>query len=99
LHYGTAPPDRSDEERAMTRNDGGLLGRLGATLEQLAWYMERDGGRVIRFEADGAQVIEVPVMGGRITYRVPAADVADLNTQRDRVYRTLREKARKAAAR
>lgn len=71
-----------------------------ATLVQLAWYLERDGATIIRHEADGAQVIRVPLgAGGHVTYRVPAEDVAALNAYRDEVYRTLAAKRREAAAR
>jgi hypothetical protein len=68
---------------------------MKATIEQLAWYIERDGGTVSF--SRGEQIISVPALGGTITYAVPAFRVDELNAARDRVYRTLAEKRRAAA--
>lgn len=69
---------------------------LSATIAQLATYLERDGASIVKFEADGAQVVSVPLGAGEVTYRVPAADVDALNAERDRVYRMLAAKRRAA---
>ena len=75
---------------------------MQATARQLAWYIERDGG-VVSCQADGSQVVRVPLMGGHITYHVPASGfpfgVDDLNAERDIVYRQIQDRRRKAAAR
>lgn len=69
---------------------------MKATIVQLAWYIERDGAKVVKFHADGGQRIEVPVLGGHATYEVPAFWVDELNAERDKVYKVLAAKRRAA---
>lgn len=75
---------------------------MKATAKQLAWYIERDGGKVAP-QADGSQIVTVPLMGGHITYHVPATGfpfgVDELNAERDAAYKAIAAKRRAAAAR
>ena len=50
---------------------------------------------VMDFRADGARDIVVPVLGGTITYHVPAHVVDAVETERDRVYRAIRDRQRR----
>ncbi len=75
---------------------------MKATLKQIAWYIERDGGQIVRHDANGDQLVRIPLHrggAGHIDYLVPAMSTAELNEERDRVYAQLRRKAREAAAR
>jgi hypothetical protein len=71
--------------------------RMAASLVQLAWYLERDGASIAHHHADGGQRVRVPLAGGHIDYEVPAHLVAQLNRERDLVYRQLAERRRKVA--
>ena len=59
--------------------------------------------RAVSCQADGSQVVRVPLMGGHITYHVPASGlpfgVDELNAARDVVYKRIQDQRRKAAAR
>lgn len=57
---------------------------------QLAWYIERDGARITRHYRDGS--LEVALSTGG-TVLVPADGVKELDAERDRAYRRLRDRA------
>jgi hypothetical protein len=62
--------------------------RLGVTLEQLAWYLERDGWRYLHATAGG----RVYGRAGELAVEVLEADVPELDRRRDEVYRRLRDR-------
>jgi hypothetical protein len=63
---------------------------LGATAVQLAWYIERDGAKLVDFAADGSYTVQ----GAYASWRVPADHRAELDAARDVVYRQLAAKRR-----
>jgi hypothetical protein len=62
---------------------------MKVTLQQLAWWLERDGWRYLRSTGAG-NVYGKPGQG---EVEVPDAQVAELDALRDRVYTQLRDKA------
>ena len=72
---------------------------MKSTIAQIATYIERDGGKIVRFE-NGEAVVEVPFSsGGHVTYKVPSDLLPELDRERDLVYARLQAKKRAAAAR
>lgn len=69
---------------------------MRATLAQLATYIERDGATVDARRADGSQKVTAPVLGGSVSWIVPASEVDELNRERDAAYRREAEKRRSA---
>lgn len=63
---------------------------MRATLEQLAWYIERDGA-VTRWVPEGLEVRDAKV---GVRWIVPESDWPALDAARDRVYATLRRRTR-----
>ena len=70
--------------------------KFKATIQQLAWYIERDGATV-RCAADGCQTVTSTSTG--LSWTVPADMIDELNSERDSVYRVLADRRRAAAAR
>jgi hypothetical protein len=68
---------------------------MTATLEQLAWYIERDGATT-RWTADGLVVTDARV---QVRWLVPESDWPALDAARDRVYTLLRARERSARSR
>jgi hypothetical protein len=70
---------------------------MKATIQQLAWYIERDGATLSR--RDGRWIVRAPLLGGYAEWSLSDAENDELNAERDRVYKRLADRRRAAAAR
>lgn len=68
---------------------------MNVTLTQLAWYIERDGARLAGVR-NGVHRYEVPHIAGVLVVEVPPFLVDELNAERDKVYKVLRDRERRS---